>query len=255
MNKNYGHLLFVDLETVPQAQHYTDLNDESKKLFEGKVRSKLLQKSESHTGTKEEALSELYLENAALYAEFCQIVSVGIGYIAVDELRIKTVVSKNEVDILTEICRIMNLGNFSFLVGHNSDNFDFPLLCRRLIINRMKIPNLLDPTGKKPWERCWKDTMEIWGYGEWNYKCSLDRLCHVLGVPSPKQEMDGSMVKDLFYGATPGPEDLPFGKFDKEPDRFALIAKYQAGDVLATANCYLRLQNERIIPETNVVLV
>lgn len=258
--KTYGHILFIDIETVPQAQHFADLYADAQKIFQDRFKNIILKKSETHTGTIDDAWEELYQDNATLHAEFGKIVSIGFGYISGKsasewELRVKTTVSKDEKELLNELAKVLNLGNFSFIAGHNSDNFDFPFLCRRMAIHGIKIPTILDPTGKKPWERCWKDTMELWGYGEWNYKCSLDRLCFCLGVPSPKGDMSGADVKDMFYGAIPGPEDLPFGKFDKELDRFAMIAKYQAGDIVATANCFLRLNNEQIIPEHKVVLV
>jgi hypothetical protein len=110
----------------------------------------------------------------------------------------------------------------------------------------------MNPTGKKSYDLAWIDTMKIWAFNEWNYKCSLDRLCFVLGVQSPKGEMNGAMVKDLFYN-TGAPEDsLPF---DGEEERFAEIAKYQGGDIVALVNCFLRLNNEPIIPEDKIKYV
>lgn len=257
----YSNILFTDYETVPQAKHFEDLPQRDQQVFKDRFPTKFEQASQADPATTNEELWEkVYQENAALHAEFCKIVSAGLGYFNIlnpsaYEFKIKSIVSNDEVFILNEVKRIMEINNFTYICGHNSDSFDNPIVCRRMVINRIKIPYMLDPTGKKTWDLKWYDTMKMFAYGEWGHKTSLDRLCFALGVPTPKEDMDGFMVKDLFYGATPGPEDLPFGKFDKEEARFQAIAKYQCGDVLATANCFLRLNNEDIIPEERVKYV
>lgn len=269
----YNHILFHDIETAPKVPSFAMLDPHGQEAFKSRFKAKIqehLKTFPSDGGANNLSLllngylETLWQENAALMAEFLQIVSIGFGFFFPKpedpndyEFRVKAVVSKDEVYLLNEAKKIIeNMVNkrsqFSEICGHNSDSFDNPILCRRMVINNIKIPYLLDPAGKKTWDIPWRDTMKLFGFSEWGYKISLDRLCYALGVPTPKSEMDGSMVKDLFYGATPGPEDLPFGIFDKEEVRFKSIGTYQCGDVVATANCFLRLNNEPIIPEHKI---
>lgn len=265
----YTNILFTDIETVPQFQHYSDLGERDRDVFEKKFSKLIIEHAKGISNSPnlvpevafEDQLEHykeiLYQQNAALHAEFCKIVSIGFGYITVNEarqpeLRIKVNVSDDEVILLNEFKKMADNKMFNYLCGHNFFDFDGPILCRRSVINGIKIPYLLDPTDKKSWDLCWKDTMKIWSYGEWNAKISLDRMCYALGVETPKGEMDGSEVKDYFYGLTRPPEELPFGKYDKKEERFKAIGKYQAGDIVALANCFLRLMNEPVIASQNI---
>lgn len=258
----FNHILFSDIETVPAHKNFADLGEIEADLFRKKFRSKIDEKLKlidvavpaAHMPT---VLEAVYQENAALCSEFCKIVSTGFGYIlgedASAELRIKVNVSGDEQWLLAQAADLMGHKVFTKLCGHNFENFDGPMMGRRSIINHVRLPDLLHTFGKKPWEMPWIDTMKWWAMGEYNYKCSLERMCFALGIETPKGEMDGSMVKDFFYGETPGKEDLPFGKFGKESDRFADIRKYQGGDIVALVNGFLRLNGEAIIPPNRIV--
>lgn len=263
----YTNILFTDIETVPAFRSYSDLGERDREVFENKFSKQIIDYSKKVADisitvpgeTVEVQMNRykeiLYQSNAALHVEFGKIVSIGMGFITDSgELRVRTIVSSDEKYLLTEFNKVVS-GMFSLLCGHNFNDFDGPYLCRRMIINGIKIPSTLNPSDKKPWELTWKDTMKMWGFSEWNAKISLDRLCYALGINTPKEDMDGSEVKDYFYGATPGPEDLPFGKFDKEEARFSTIAKYQAGDIVALVNCFLRLSGEQVIPEDRIKYV
>lgn len=187
---------------------------------------------------------------------------MGFGYFSGDELRIKVTVSKDEKALLLEAAKLIDMmtadgkyQRFSKICGHNFNGFDGPIMGRKMVMHGIRIPNLLNPMGKKTWDLAWLDTMVLWSMGEWNGKCSLDRMCYALGIDTPKGEISGADVKDYFYGATPTPDDLPFGKFDKEEARFGVIAKYQGGDIVALAQSFLKLHGEPLIPANKIVFV
>lgn len=279
----YSSILFIDIETVPKVPTFSLLDPHGQESFKSRFKAKIQEHINKYFPdyvpdaglypNNNQLLLNGYLEtlwqdNAALMAEFLQIVSIGFGSFVYNnpadqndyEFRVKAVVSNDEKFLLNEFVKtieykINGRTKFTDICGCNSDDFDNPILCRRMVINGIKIPFVLDPTGKKPWELSWKDVMKIFGFGEWRYKIALDRLCYALGIPTPKGDMNGAMVKDFFYGAIPGKEDLPFDKFDKEEDRFKAIGTYQCGDIVATANCFLRLNNDSIIPEHKIKYV
>lgn len=264
MRTKYQGILFTDLESIPKAQHFADLVERDKEVFEHKFRRQLLEKSEKHEGTKSDALEELWQDNAALHAEFCKIVSIGMGYFWASkekpndfEFRVKSVVHEDEKIVLKAFFDALGTGNFHKICGHNFFDFDGPIIGRRAKINRMTLPSILDIGEKKPWEISWIDTMKLWAFGVFNEKISLDRLCYALDVPTPKGEMSGGRVKDLYYGLTPSKHELPFEKveYDKKEVRFEAIGKYQGGDIVATANVFLRLNGEECIPEGKVIYV
>jgi len=125
------------------------------------------------------------------------------------------------------------------LCAHNGKEFDFPYIARRMIINGITLPNHLDLFGKKPWEVNHLDTMELWKFGDYKNYTSLKLLANVLGIPSPKEDIDGSMVRDVFYK-------------ERDLDR---IARYCELDVITTAQIFLRLRNEAILKKTEIIRV
>ena len=122
------------------------------------------------------------------------------------------------------------------LCGHNGKEFDFPYIARRMIINKVDLPNKLDLFGKKPWEIAHLDTMELWKFGDYKHYTSLKLMANILGIPSPKEDIDGSMVKTVYYE-------------DKDLDR---IVKYCELDVITTAQVFLRLRNDELLDESEI---
>ena len=125
------------------------------------------------------------------------------------------------------------------LCAHNGKEFDFPYLARRMIINGIPLPQKLDLFGKKPWEVPHLDTLELWKFGDFKHYTSLKLLAHVLGIPSPKEDIDGSMVRQVYYE-------------DKDLDR---IIKYCEQDVITVAQIILRLRNEGLLEESEIIYV
>ncbi len=123
------------------------------------------------------------------------------------------------------------------LCAHNGKEFDFPFLARRMIINRIPLPEILKVHGKKPWETSFCDTMELWKFGDFKHYTSLDLLTHILQIPSPKNDIKGSDVARIYY---------------KEKD-LERIKKYCSHDVAALANVWLRLNEMELLEEDQIV--
>ncbi len=90
-------------------------------------------------------------------------------------------------------------GSQKYLCAHNGKEFDYPYLCRRMIINDECIPALLSISGKKPWEVNLLDTMDLWKFGDYKNYISLHLLSHVLNIPTSKDDIDGSMVGHVYW--------------------------------------------------------
>jgi predicted PolB exonuclease-like 3'-5' exonuclease len=219
------HILFLDIETVPQFPTLDDCPAELKTLWSRKAEN--LRKSEG------ESPADIY-NRAGIYAEFGKIVCVSCGYLKYNgtqfDLRIKSFSGDDEQQLLEEFAGLLKK-NFSKtesrLCAHNGKEFDFPYLARRMVINGIALPSILDTSGKKPWEVSFLDTMELWKFGDFKSYTPLNLLTYVLGVPSPKDDIDGSQVWSVFW-------------HDRD---LARIARYCEKDVEALANVYLRMKN------------
>lgn len=232
--KQATQVLFLDLETVPLKASFEELDDRGKALWEKKMGY--------HIDEGKEA-AELYQERGGILAEFGKIVCATFGYLQEVsggyQLKLHSVFGEDERQLLGDISTILEQvgkGNLTHLCAHNGIEFDFPFLARRLVINSMPLPSCLDLSGLKPWEVPHIDTMVLWKFGDRKAYTSLDLLSYVFGIPSPKEDMDGSMVKDVYYGG--------------ETDACLRIAKYCEQDVVTLAKVYLRLSgNSKEIQE------
>ncbi|WP_222982851.1 3'-5' exonuclease [Flagellimonas meishanensis] len=226
------HVLFLDIETVPQKPGFPDLDETTQLLWEQK----------SSYQRKDEISAEDFYERAGIWAEFGKIICISVGFFALKgSQRTFRVTSFHgeELQILKQFKDLL-LSHFSqakhLLCAHNGKEFDFPYIARRMVINGMELPYKLDLFGKKPWEVPHLDTMELWKFGDYKHYTSLKLLAHVLGIPSPKEDMDGSMVKDVFY-------------IEKDLDR---IVNYCELDVVTTAQVFLRLRNEELLGDREI---
>ena len=231
------NILFIDIETVPQADSYEALDDDSRRLWDRKAQSLMPRMSE-----KSENERDLY-ERAGIYAEFGRVICISAGYVTKEdgpwEARIKSFSGHNEKELLQEFTHTLREEfGFRSLCAHNGKEFDFPYLCRRLMINQMPIPRILNLAGLKPWEVPHYDTMEMWKFGDYKSFVSLDLLAHVFGIPTPKDDIDGSMVRDVYYN-----------KGDLER-----ISAYCSRDVYTLMRIFFRMQNIAWDEELNPVL-
>lgn len=229
------NVLFIDIETVPAVADFTQLPEEWKGLWEKKAR----------TLTKtDESADELY-KRAGIYAEFGKIVCIGVGVLRRGkdglQLRVKSIQGHHEAELLQEFADLLNrsFGGSSFLLcAHNGKEFDFPFLARRMMVNGIKLPRLLDMSGKKPWDIPHIDTMELWKFGDFKSFTSLNLLAHLFGIPTPKDDIDGSMVWSVYW----------------EENNLERIARYCVKDVVTLVQLFLKFRGEKMIENNDIVV-
>lgn len=192
-NLNPLNILFLDIETVPQYGSYAEVPDTFKNLWEKKCAFLV----------KEEETPESIYSRAGIYAEFGKIICISVGCFTKDEtFRIKSFYGDDEKQLLNEFSSMINRSFYSpdkILCAHNGKEFDFPYICRRMLIHGMKLPAILDIRGKKPWEIMHLDTMELWKFGDYKSYTSLNLLAAIFGIPTPKDDIDGSMVWEVYW--------------------------------------------------------
>ena len=230
-NVNYSKILFFDIETVPQTFDYNELDEKGQGLWDRKTR--FIQERENLNA------EEVY-EKAGIYAEFGKVVCISLGFVlqkqGETQIRIKSIANEDEITLLQEFLDLLNsyYNSPDFLFcAHNGKEFDIPFLCRRILINNLRIPYMLNVSGKKPWEIKHLDTMELWKFGDFKNYTSLDLLTYIFKIPTPKDDMDGSQVAKVFYQ-------------DKDLDR---IIHYCEKDVVATIQLFRKYQGEPLIEE------
>lgn len=231
MNKTeIEKILFLDIETVPLVYNYTDLDENSKELWNKKWQY-----------NKDVSPEQQYVKSG-IYAEFAKVVVIGLGFYHQGKFRVKTIASENELEILNEFSDLLKEhfnSTTHLLCAHNGKEFDFPFLCRRFLINNLPLPKTLQIQGLKPWEVKHIDTMDLWKFGDVKNFSSLNLLAHVLGIPSPKDDMDGSMVAKTFY----------------EEKNLEKIANYCKKDVITLARVYKRFAGTGNLEEDAIIFV
>ena len=227
--------MVIDIETVPAQPNYEALDDRWKELWNHKAR---FLKAEDQT-------AEDVYDRAGIYAEFGKVVciSVGVFYHQGGDLhfKIKSYYGHDEKQLLEEFCNLLNTRFTSptkALCGHNGKEFDFPFLARRILTHGLKLPFLLNTAGKKPWEVNHIDTMQLWKFGDFKSYTSLDLLAALFDIPTPKDDIDGSMVYQIYY----------------EEDDLERIKVYCEKDIITLANVLLRFKGEPILADANVHL-
>lgn len=234
---SYDKILFLDVETVPFAQHFEDLPEELQMLWIEKWNSLCMRAPERFLGTHQQGFEK----EAGIFAEYGKIVCISVGFCYRNtqdgqyHIRTRSFVGDNEKEILSDffdlIARFTNSPNHS-LAGHNIKEFDIPFICRRALINGLHLPDALQISGKKPWELNFIDTLELWKFGDFKHYTSLKTLTALFGIPTPKDDIDGSEVARVYY------VEHDLGR----------ISTYCQKDVIATIQVYLRMCGEPIIP-------
>ena len=232
---NLNNILFLDIETVPEYHNYRGLDNETQQLWEQKTQYQ----------RKDEVSAEDFYERAGIWAEFGKIITISVGYfVNKADIRNFRVTSfwGDEKKILNDFSNLLNThfnGTQHVLCGHNAKEFDIPFIARRMIINGIALPNKLNLFGKKPWEVPHLDTLELWKFGDYKHFTSLKLLTKVLGIPSPKDDIDGSEVAHVFY-------------VENDIDRIII---YCEKDVIAVAQIFLRLRREDLLVEDEIIHV
>jgi len=232
---NLENILFLDIETVPEHKNYDTLSDTKKELWELKTKYQ----------RKEEFSAEEFYDRAGIWAEFGKIVCISVGYFKnqgdVRQFRVTSFFG-DEIKILQDFKNLLNT-HFNdakhLLCAHNGKEFDFPYIARRMIIHNISMPYKLNLFGKKPWEVPHLDTLELWKFGDYKNYTSLKLLTNVLGIPSPKDDIDGSEVCNVYY---------------KENDIDRIIT-YCEKDTIAVAQIFLRLRGDAILYDDEILHV
>ncbi len=225
----------MDIETVPQHATYEALSAVGRELYALKTEYQ----------RKGEVSPEEFYERAGIWAEFGKIICISAGYFQGSGDQIKFRVRSflgAESQLLEEFKELLEThfnGPRHLLCAHNGKEFDFPYIARRMIIHGIALPPKLSLFGKKPWEVPHLDTMELWKFGDFKHYTSLKLMAHVLGIPSPKEDIDGSMVRDVYYE-------------EKDLER---ITHYCERDVITVAQVFLRFRNEELLTEGQIVNV
>lgn len=232
-NVKCENVLFLDIETVSQQKSYDGLNEEMRLLWDHKAH--YLSKNEADT-------PDILYQRAGIYAEFGKIVCISVGYFRANQLRIKSFAGDDEKALLTDFANLLNKSfnkPESLLCAHNGKEFDFPFIARRLLINGIKLPMILNIAGCKPWEVKHLDTMELWKFGDYKSYTSLALLTSIFGISSPKDDINGKQVGDIYW-------------IEHDVQR---IVTYCQKDVIAIAQLFLRFKGEEILTDDRIVIV
>lgn len=232
---NFNNILFLDIETVSQFEVYDHLPADWKELWD--LKAQLINRN------KEEETSETSYHRSAIYAEFGKIICISCGCVQGSgenkKLVLKSYNSNDEKKLLLDFADMLKKWSGDtdkFLCAHNGKEFDYPYICRRMIINGVEIPEALKISGRKPWEIRHLDTMELWKFGDYKSYTSLKLLAKVLNIPSPKEDIDGSMVNAVYW---------------KDKD-IARIVEYCQKDVITLTQVLLRFHCEPLIKQENI---
>lgn len=232
-NIPFSSILFFDIETVPAVSDFGEMSERMQKHWERKS---------GYFRTEDQTAEDVY-QRAGIYAEFGKIICISVGHIAMRNgeriLREKSYYSDDESSLLQGFADMLNKFEKSgekFLCGHNSAEFDIPYIARRMLINQIPLPEIINIAGKKPWEVKHLDTMNLWKFGDYKHYTSLDLLTAIFDIPTPKDDIIGSEVAKVYYE-------------DKDLKRIAI---YCEKDVLAVTQLYLRMNNQALIKPENV---
>lgn len=232
-------LLFIDIETVPAVPSFTELDPVWQSLFCDKI---------SKTVPEDMKPEDSYRKKAGILAEFGKIICISTAFFYPDtdgiwHLKMKSIAGDDEVEtlsIFTDLCTKLYRNNPLFqFAGHNIREFDIPYIGRRMLINQLPLPPYLKIQDKKPWELKMVDTMNWWKFGDHKNYVSLHLLATVLGIPTSKTDIDGSMVQDVYYQ-------------EKDLQR---IINYCQQDVVVTANIVLRFHNLPLLKPEHIQIV
>ncbi|MFA5047339.1 MAG: 3'-5' exonuclease [Paludibacter sp.] len=234
-------IMFLDIETVPGVADFAELPDDLVHIWEEKF--KLIHKRMPEKYSEETTSAEAYNNSAGIYSEFGKIVCISVGFIHFQGIemhfRTKSFAGDDEQQLLTDFTQLINkfcLTREHTVCGHNIKEFDIPYICRRMLINGLPLPPIFQIAGKKPWEISFIDTLELWKFGDYKNYTSLKLLTAVFGIPTPKDDIDGSQVAHVYY-------------IEKNIER---IATYCQKDVLATAQVFLRMNGMEVIKVENI---
>ena len=238
LNVAIDKLLMLDIETVSQYPEYGNMSERWQELWQHKANQYLKDGDTAET---------LYPKRASILAEFGKIICISMGYFRIENdkytLRIHSFANEDERSLLESFLEVVaqwqKLKKGFAFCGHNIKEFDMPYICRRLLVNHIPIPSFMDFQSMKPWETNVVDTMQFWKFGDFKNFITLNLLAACLDVESPKDDIDGSMVGDIYWKEN----DLP------------RIVVYCQKDVVTVAQIILRMKAQPLLGPTQIDIV
>lgn len=233
---NIERILFVDIETVPQSAGYDCLSNDMRRLWDKKAANIVRYDS----GVDSSSPAHLY-GRAGIYAEFGKVVCVSVAFIRDGKLYVKSYTSHIEGEVLSAFAALVDkyFGTAECrLCGHNLKEFDLPYLCRRMIVNGVTIPKVMNLMGRKSWDNPHIDTLDMWKFGDYKHYTSLELLATTMGIPSPKDDIDGSEVAAVYWN-------------DKD---LARIATYCEKDTITVAQLFLKMTGQEPISQECIII-
>jgi 3'-5' exonuclease len=232
------NFLVMDIETVSEAKDFAQLDENWQQLWADKNRYSI---------PDNVTPADYYPQRAGVMAEFAKVVCISLGYFkkegAFYQFRVKSIAGHDEKQLLQQfvhtIMQFEAANNKWSFTGHNIKEFDLPFLCRRMVINGIAIPENLDFQNMKPWETNIVDTFQYWRFGDYKHYTSLKLLAAALKVPSPKDDIDGSMVGQVYW----------------QENNLPRIVTYCGKDVVTVANIILRFKGMPLLKEEDVIIV
>lgn len=238
-SRNLKSILFIDIETATQETEFESLSNPMKHLWLRKAG--FLQNPDGLSD------ADFYFKRASVYAEFGKIICIGVGGIFFDDnqeptLRVKMLTGETETEILTRFKDILEkhkAGANLLLCAHNGKEFDFPYICRRMLVNGITLPRVLQLAGRKPWEVKHLDTLELWKFGDYKHFVSLELLALIFGIPEGETEVSGDQINGIYY----------------HDNDIAKISRYCADDVILLTQLYMKMNNWALINENNIEVI
>ena len=229
----FDQILCLDIETASQYPDYKTAPEELQMLWNRKA--EFLKKNDSDT-------SETVYPRAGIYAEFGKIICISTGFLSFKDgerqFRIKTFKDADEKKLLSNFNDMLTRMNRNIvLCAHNGKEFDFPYIARRTVIHGLPLPPHLNFAGKKPWEVPHIDTLDLWKFGDFKHYTPLNLLAYILGIQSPKDDIDGSQVGDVYW----------------KENNLERIVTYCQKDVVTVMQILLRFRGELLLKEEEIV--
>lgn len=239
MKEPLENILLLDIETVSVAPTFDGLSAEWQQEWIRKA-DRIVNQNEQLTP------EQTYAKHAAIYAEFGKIITIGVGKYFISDngqigIRIRSFSGHDEHKVLKDfLLMLLKNQNFKRLCGHNIREFDIPYLCRRLLVNNLQLPPLLNIGGRKPYELDYLlDTLHLWKFGDYKHYTSLNLLTSLFNIPSAKEDMDGSKVGECYW----------------KENNLEKISTYCKRDVLAVAQLYLKIKGYELAKDEAIEFV
>lgn len=236
MNADLANILFLDIETVATVDRYAHLSE--------RLKTQWARKASFFKREENQSDEDLFNQRAGIYAEFGKVVTIAVGKFYEPEpgklgLKTRCLFGDDEKKLLNDFKTLTEKSDPTTLklCAHNGKEFDFPYLSRRMLVNGISLPDVLNLSGRKPWETPHLDTMEMWKFGDYKHYTSLDLLATIFNIPTSKTDMDGSKVNHVYYS-------------EKDLNK---IANYCISDVVALAQVYLKLKGLPLFDTNSVV--